>query len=317
MSTIIPHLDSSKGHFPESSNGCQAGRADVGLIGVGLMGAALARQLSIGGMKVLGYDVDVARCSSLLSLNSKPAGSSSEVFSKCDRIMLSLPNSEVVREVLDNVKNQIRPGQIIIDGTTGVPAEVMAIGKKMAARGVEYMDATIAGSSAEVGTAQSVVLAGGTENAFNSCIDLFKLFSRKAFYLGPCGSGSIMKLVVNLVLGINRAALAEGLAFAKAVGMDPAVALGVLKESAAYSKVMDGKGGKMLAGDFAPQARLSQHLKDVRIILSEAQIAGMQLPLSTVHRDLLEMVENAGLGQLDNSAIIRVFDLLCNGKDQT
>ena len=316
MSTRVPHVDKTTNRLQESSVGPHAERADIGLIGVGLMGTALAKQLADGGMRVIGYDIDSSRCKNLASLNSLAAVSSTEVFTSCRRVMLSLPNSDVVRQVLDQVKKQLRPGQIIIDGTTGVPADVISIGKSMADQGVEFLDATIAGSSAEVGSAQSVVLAGGNEATFNACTDIFKLFSRKAFYLGPCGSGSIMKLVVNLVLGINRAALAEGLAFAKGVGLDPTVALGVLKESAAYSKVMDVKGGKMLTSEFSPQARLSQHLKDVRIILSEAQTAGMQLPLSTAHREMLQTVENAGLGQLDNSAIIRVFDLLCNGKEQ-
>ena len=116
-----------------------------------------------------------------------------------------------------------------------------------------------------------------------------------------------MKLVTNLVLGLNRAALAEGLAFAESLGLDASRALTVLGESMAYSRVMDTKGAKMVQGNFTPQAKLSQHLKDVRLILEAAGGAGAELPLSQAHRLLLEAAEAAGLGELDNSAIIRAI----------
>ena len=117
-----------------------------------------------------------------------------------------------------------------------------------------------------------------------------------------------MKLVTNLVLGLNRAALAEGLAFAKALGLDGAEALQVLKASMAYSRIMDTKGEKMLRRDFAPQAKLSQHLKDVRLILQAGQETQARLPLSQLHSELLAAAETAGLGEADNSAIIAMFD---------
>ena len=117
-----------------------------------------------------------------------------------------------------------------------------------------------------------------------------------------------MKLVVNLVLGLNRAALAEGLAFARACGFNPADALKILAAGPAYSRAMDTKGRKMLEHDFTPQARLSQHLKDVRLILAAGASTGARLPLSEVHRRLLEQVERAGFGDADNSAILKAYE---------
>jgi 3-hydroxyisobutyrate dehydrogenase-like beta-hydroxyacid dehydrogenase len=118
-----------------------------------------------------------------------------------------------------------------------------------------------------------------------------------------------MKLVVNLVLGLNRAALAEGLAFARACGLDLAETLRVLQAGAAYSRCMDSKGIRMIEQSFTPpQARLSQHLKDVRLILAEASRVGQQLPLSAIHRELLAQVESAGWGEADNAAIIKSMD---------
>ena len=123
-------------------------------------------------------------------------------------------------------------------------------------------------------------------------------------------SGAIcrkMKLISNLVLGLNRAALAEGLAFAEALGVPPAAALEVMAGSNAYSRAMDAKGRKMVEHDFTVQARLSQHLKDVRLMIEAAEAAGMKLPLTDTHRRLMEQAEAAGLGDLDNSAIIEVL----------
>ncbi len=113
--------------------------------------------------------------------------------------------------------------------------------------------------------------------------------------------------MTNLVLGLNRAALAEGLALAEAMGLDLTLTLKALREGAAYSRIMDSKGEKMITGDFDPQARLSQHLKDVRLILKAPRENGMTLPLSETHRQLLEKAETMGLGALDNSAIIKVL----------
>jgi 3-hydroxyisobutyrate dehydrogenase-like beta-hydroxyacid dehydrogenase len=136
---------------------------------------------------------------------------------------------------------------------------------------------------------------------------LWETLAATTFYLGAWGNAAKMKLVTNLVLGLNRAALAEGLVFAEATGLSLEDALTVLRNSPAYSRIMDAKGLKMVHGDFTPQARLSQHLKDVRLMFEEAARSGAPLPLSTTHLELLERAEAAGLGELDNSAIIRII----------
>jgi 3-hydroxyisobutyrate dehydrogenase-like beta-hydroxyacid dehydrogenase len=118
-----------------------------------------------------------------------------------------------------------------------------------------------------------------------------------------------MKLVVNMVLGLNRAVLAEGLAMAERCGIAPAAALDMLKATPAYSAAMDTKGPKMVARDFSPQARLSQHFKDVRLIRELASRVGAATPLSVVHEELLARAVALGLGDADNSAIIEVFRL--------
>ena len=280
----------------------------IGLIGVGLMGTALTERLIIGGMRVVGYDVSPSRGRVLSGLGGQSAPDAAAVVRTCNRVILSLPDSTVVEQVLDEVEEHLRKGQIVVDTSTGDPSRAAAFGDRLAESGVAYLDATVSGSSAQVRAAEVTVMVGGTDSAFRKCRDLFDLFARHAFRVGPCGSGSTMKLVTNLVLGLNRAALAEGLSFAKALGLDLGQALEVLRNSVAYSRIMDTKGAKMIHGEFEAQAKLSQHLKDVRLILAAGLGMGADLPLSRTHQEILEAAEAAGLGQLDNSAIIRVFD---------
>jgi 3-hydroxyisobutyrate dehydrogenase-like beta-hydroxyacid dehydrogenase len=282
-------------------------RHRVGLIGVGLMGAALAERLTGGAFDVLGYDRDPVRCQSLAETGARAAASAGAVLAACPRVLLSLPDLDVVAAVLGAEAASLRPGQVLVDTTTGAPPAAERLGADLAGRGVAYLDATVSGSSAQVRRAEVTLLVGGSEGAFAACRDLFSCFARAAYHVGPCGSGSKMKLVSNLVLGLNRAALAEGLAFAGALGLDAARALALLLDSMAYSRVMDTKGEKMVRGDFEPQARLAQHLKDVRLILAAAEATGLPLPLTRAHRGLLEAAEAAGYGALDNSAIIRAY----------
>lgn len=150
-------------------------------------------------------------------------------------------------------------------------------------------------------------MVGGPTTAFNGCQELFAAFAARTIRTGITGSAARMKLVTNLVLGLNRAALAEGLVFARALKLDDKQTLEILRASMAYSRIMDAKGKKMLRADFKPQARLSQHLKDVRLMLAAAAKAHIKLPLSETHRKILTKAEALGLGQLDNSAIIRVI----------
>ena len=278
----------------------------VGLIGLGLVGSALAERFLKHGYRVHGYDLDPAKCGELATLGGHPEPSTAAVASATSTLLLSLPTSDDVEAMLCGL--DLAAGTLLLDTTTGDPDRVAQIGIGLADRGVFYYDATIAGSSALVRDGSAVVMLGGPPERVEAAAALLRCFARQWFHLGPCGSGARMKLVVNLVLGLNRAALAEGLLFAERCGIAPAEALAVLQAGPAASAVMAAKGAKMIARDFAPQARLSQHLKDVRLILAQAEKVGAKTPLSALHRQLLEAVVAAGGGDLDNAAILRAFE---------
>jgi 3-hydroxyisobutyrate dehydrogenase-like beta-hydroxyacid dehydrogenase len=274
----------------------------IGIAGCGLLGSALAERYLAAGFRVLGFDIDAAT----LARFSGERAASLQDLRECVRIVLCLPNSHISAEVLAELDPVVE--SIVIDSTTGDPDEMRGFANTLAARGVSYLDATVGGSSKQVRAGEAIAIVGGEASVFEACRPLFEAFAARTFHVGEAGSGARMKLVLNLVLGLNRAVLAEGLRFAKSSGIDPALALEILKAGPAYSKAMDVKGLKMLSEDFTPEARLSQHLKDVRLILDQARQQGRPLPLSELHRTLLEKAEDAGFGAADNSAIVKAFD---------
>jgi 3-hydroxyisobutyrate dehydrogenase-like beta-hydroxyacid dehydrogenase len=279
----------------------------IGLIGLGLMGNAIAERLLAGGHSVVGWDIAPAARARLNKLGGTVATNARDVFTCCDRILLSLPDSRIARSVLRAAASELHKGQIIADTTTGDPQDAIALSRQLAPTGATYLDATISGNSDQVRRREVLIMVGGAKRAFQRCNELFATFATRIVYTGQVGSAARMKLVTNLVLGLNRAALAEGLVFAQALNLDGKQALETLRASMAYSRIMDVKGEKMLRRDFAPQARLSQHLKDVRLMLAAAAKAHTDLPLSKTHQSILSAAEATGLGQMDNSAIIQVI----------
>jgi 3-hydroxyisobutyrate dehydrogenase-like beta-hydroxyacid dehydrogenase len=243
----------------------------------------------------------------LAHMGGRPVESAVEVARQATAVLLSLPHSGITHSVLDEITAGLTREHIVIDTTTGEPSEMEGFGRRLGKCGVSYIDATVAGSSRQARAREVIVMAAGDQAAIDSCQAIFDAFAVRTFRVGPCGTGARMKLVVNLVLGLNRAVLAEGLAFAEACNLDATVALEIMKASPAYSRAMDVKGEKMLRSDYSVEARLRQHHKDVRLILAEAQKHAAELPLSRVHDELLELAESAGFADADNSAIREAF----------
>lgn len=279
----------------------------IGLIGLGLLGAAIAERLLDSGFAVRGFDIAERRRAILAGIGGEVLDSAAEVARASAPIVLSLPESATVREVLARIDPSFLARRVVLDTTTGPPGDAVRFGRLLEACGGSYLDTTIGGSSDQVRQGEAIVMAGGEAEALERSMPVLRCLGREVFHAGPCGSGSTMKLVTNLVLGLNRAATAEGLAFARLCGLAPDRALEVLLAGPARSVAMERKGGKMVAEEFAPEARLSQHLKDVRLILEESRRREGRLPLSEQHAMLLERAEAAGWGDADNSAVIKAF----------
>ena len=291
----------------------------VGLVGLGLVGTAIAESLSAAKFEVVGFDINPQRRAALEKLGGTWASSPAEVAGQAARVILSLPDTSAVEQVVEGsggILNARPLPACIIDTTTGDPDRTVALAARLAQKGICFLDATISGSSEQVRKREAVFMVGGDKGAFEKCRGIFDALTQKVFYLGPSGSGSKAKLASNLVLGLNRLALAEGLVFAEKLGLDLSAFLELLKATPAYSAIMDTKGQKMLKGDFTAQARLRQHHKDVSLILEYAEQAGQELPLSKAHFDVLQKAIESGDADLDNSAIIKELRRRATGPSQ-
>jgi 3-hydroxyisobutyrate dehydrogenase-like beta-hydroxyacid dehydrogenase len=285
-------------------------RETIGLVGIGLVGTALAENLLAGGFDVIGYARSEASREKLVRLGGRAAPSVAAVVADASRVVLSLPDSDVVNQVVSGPNGLLATGgvlRLILDTTTGDPERTEALAARCAARGVLFVDAPISGSSEQIRRRQGIVLAGGEPAAYGACLDLIQAMAERHYHLGGAGAGARAKLASNLILGLNRLALAEGLVFAERLGLDLPAFLAMLKTTPAYSCAMDVKGEKMLRGDFAPQSKVAQHHKDLRIILEYAAAASQPLPLAALHKDILEQAMASGEGDLDTSVVLQVL----------
>jgi 3-hydroxyisobutyrate dehydrogenase-like beta-hydroxyacid dehydrogenase len=282
--------------------------APVGLIGVGLLGQALAHRLRAAGFEVVGFDVDSAKSAKLAGLGGRPAGSVADLARCCDPIVLAVFSTDQVEAV---VEGQLLPalgeasGKVVLCASTCDPDRIAELGWRVAPRGLRLLETPVSGASGQVSRGEGVGLIGGDPQVASAVEPVLRAMFPTYFHIGKVGDGGRAKLAVNLILGLNRLAVAEGLTFAERLGLDPAAFLEVARRSAAYSQVMDVKGAKMTRGEFTPEGRVTQHLKDVHLMLEQAERVKQRLPLLEVHADVLEACVRQGEGDLDNSAVIK------------
>ena len=277
-------------------------RTPVGLVGIGLMGEVCARRLLAAGFAVVGFDIDPAKNRRLEELGGR-AGSLAEIAQECDPIVLAVFTTDQVEDVVERALIPAASGKIVVCTSTCDPDRIAALAARVAGR-LRFLDPPVSGTSQQVRRGEGVGLIGGDPAVAAAAGGVLDALFPTRFHIGKAGDGGRAKLAINLILGLNRMALAEGLVFAERLGLAPAAFLEVARASAASSQVMDTKGPKMVSGDFAPEGYVRQHLKDVHLMLDQARQVGQTLPLLEVHADALEACMRHGEGDADNSIII-------------
>lgn len=280
----------------------------VGLIGIGLVGTSLAYNLLNAGYKVIGYDIDDKQMEKFISMGGTAASSPQDVAAQTETILFSLLRTEIVQEVVegeDGITKADPLPRVIIDTTTGEPILSTKIGRNLEEMGIAYLDATISGSSVQIKNREGVFMVGGKESLYKESKEIFDTLAADHMYVGSMGNGAKSKLAVNLLVGMHRLVLAEGLVFAEMVGLDLEKTLEIFRRTQAYSRIMDPKGEKMVKGDFATQSRISQHRKDVSLMIKMANHYEKNLLLSPIHLDVLDSMIARGEGDIDTSAVIK------------
>jgi 3-hydroxyisobutyrate dehydrogenase-like beta-hydroxyacid dehydrogenase len=292
-------------------------RRPVGVIGTGLMGTACAKRLLAAGFEVLGYDTDARKLESFSALGGRAAPAVAEIARACDKVVIAVFNTDQVEETIEGPSGLLAsrpagaPPVTAICVSTCDPERIAALAARLPATRLRYVEAPVSGTSEQTARGESLGLIGGDPAAAEAARDVIDAIRPRWHHLGAAGSGGRAKLAINLILGINRAALAEGLVFAERMGLAPDAFLKVARESAAYSQVMDIKGRKMLEGDFSPQGYVTQTLKDFSLMLEQARRLKQQLPLAETYAGLMKGCVAAGEGELDNAAVIREIRRRC------
>ena len=279
----------------------------VGIAGLGLLGSAIGHALTLAGSAPVGWDPDPERMSKWLDCGMACAADEASLVRACGAVIWAALTTGQVMASIARVQTAIRPGLLVVDVTTGDPKGKRALARRLSAARAHYVDAAVCGSSREASSGTSLLLLSGADADVAYAERLLAPIARSCYRMGPIGAAASMKLVVNMALGLERAVLAETLTFGRSLGLAPDLVLGVLRDSPAASRVMDTKGARMVERRFDPEARLSQHLKDVECIIAAAKRAGAPVPLTRRHRALLAHVVALGLGDLDNSAIIEAY----------
>lgn len=282
----------------------------VGVIGLGAMGGAFARNLVADGWTVRGFDLDPARRAALHEAGGEPVGTPAEAARDSERVVLSLPDHEVVRRVILGPEGAVHgsaPGCIFVDTSTSPPEASRALARDLAERGVAFLDACVSGTGATARERDVVALVGGDATSFAACAELFRAIARNAYHLGPTGAGALGKLVINVAVVGNRLALAEALNFGTAVGMDPATVLEILKDGTTYSRAMDLKGDKMVQRDYRPESTLAASLHGTHLLLDEAERAGAPLFLVSLYAQMARIAVGLGYGPSDPAALVEAL----------
>ena len=280
----------------------------VGVIGVGLVGLALAERAIRAGFAVLGYDIDTARLDRLAAAGGSRGASAADVLARAPLVLLALFEQRQTEAVIAAAMPWLAAGTTLIDCGTGDPDRMPALAADVAARGAVLLDAPLSGSSEQIRAGEATMLAGGDRGAYEAAAPLLDAITRTRFHLGDAGSGTRAKLATNLLLGLNRASLAEAVAFAESLSIDTASFLDLVRATPAYSRAVDAKGRRMAERDYAsPESRIRQHRKDLALIDAVAERVGCPLPLSRVHGAALDAAIEAGYGDLDNAAIVETW----------
>jgi 3-hydroxyisobutyrate dehydrogenase-like beta-hydroxyacid dehydrogenase len=282
-------------------------RCPVGLVGLGLLGQALASRLMSCRYEVAGFDVDAEKNAAFEQAGGQACASAAEVAKICDPLVLAVFSTDQVERV---VEHEFLPtlgeacGKIVLCASTCDPDRIAALAERVEARGLHLVETPVSGSSGQVARGEGLGLIGGDGRMVRKLESVLRALFPVYFHVGKVGDGGRTKLAINLILGLNRLALAEGIVLAQRLGLDPAAFLEVARKSACHSQVMDVKGDRMVRGEFTPVGRIAQHLKDVQLILEQATRAGQALPLTAVHADVLAACIRNGQADLDNSSVI-------------
>jgi L-threonate 2-dehydrogenase len=278
------------------------------VVGLGIMGSAIAQHLLEAGCEVLGYDVDDARIRELESSGGTALSSAREAAERADVVVTSLPGSQAALDVCRELAAGARAGLVVVETST-LPHEVKESCRDLvSAAGAELLDCPLSGTGAQALVRDVVVFGSGDEAAFERARAVMETFSRSVRYLGPFGSGSTMKLVANLLVAVHNAATAEAFALGEAAGLDPQQIYDTVRDGAGNSVIFEKRGQLMVDRTYRPAtAKVSMFVKDTGLIAEYAGRLGLDLPVLAATRPLYDRAVERGFADADAAALLETM----------
>jgi len=280
----------------------------VGIIGLGIMGGAIARNLVDRGWRVIGFDTDAARRAELASANVTIAGNASQVARDAPVIMTSLPTPAAVADVAHEIANSGQSPRIVIELSTLSIADKLRFESILKKAGHIALDCPLSGTGAQAKVRDLVVYASGDSHAIACCAGLFSDFAKQSADLGAFGNGSRMKFVANLLVAIHNVATAEAMVLAERAGLDPKMVVDMIGPGAGGSRMFQMRAPMMVEGIYEPATmKVSTWKKDMAIIAEFADDVGCATPLFTLTQPVYTDALAMGLGDQDTAAVFEVL----------
>jgi 3-hydroxyisobutyrate dehydrogenase-like beta-hydroxyacid dehydrogenase len=285
----------------------------IGMIGVGLLGSAVASRLLKAGFEVTAYDTRPEQTKALQAKGMIAAASLVEAAAGADAVFTILPSLESVEATIVGAGGLIETAPrscIVIQMSTISPALTRRLADAAAAKALGFLDTPMSGTSAMVERGDCTIFVAGDRARADACRPIFDAIAKKTHYVGDAGMASLAKLATNLLVGLNTAALAEALVLGAKGGLAPDVLVEILKDSAGASKMVDVRGPLMASRRFDPQMKIDLFLKDFKLMLEEGQRLGVTLPLTSLTQQLAMATVVAGRGEEDLAAIVTTLERL-------
>ena len=284
---------------------------NVGFIGLGLMGRPMALHLEKAGHALHLWARRPESLAPFAGVNAKTHASPAEVARNADVVITMVADAPDVEAVClgeNGIASCGRPGLIVVDMSTINPNAARGIGERLAAKGIELVDAPVSGGEIGAINAALTIMAGGKPEAFETVKPLLEKMGKSVTLIGPSGAGQVAKACNQILTGVGVAAVAEAFNFAAKSGVDPAKVREALLGGFAYSKILENHGQRMLDRNFKPGFKAWMHQKDLRIVMEEAHRMGVMLPSAAATAQLFNAIVGSGMGENDSIAALMLLE---------
>ncbi|MDQ0356896.1 3-hydroxyisobutyrate dehydrogenase-like beta-hydroxyacid dehydrogenase [Rhodoplanes tepidamans] len=287
----------------------------VGIVGLGIMGGAFARNLVAAGWRVTGFDIDPARRRAMARAGVTIAPDIAAAAAAAPFVITSLPSPQALRDVVDAIVAAKLPPRIIAEASTFTLEDKIAAEKALGKAGHTLLDTPMSGTGAQAAVKDLVVLASGDSKAIRTMRPALEAFSRVVYDLGVFGNGSRMKYVANLLVAIHNVASAEAMVLGMKAGLDPRMVLEVIKAGAGTSRMFEARAPMMVADKYDPPTmKIKVWQKDMDVIGAFADSLGVPTPTFNATMPVYAAARSMGLGMLDTGAVCTVLETLAGVK---